>query len=242
MKKLICFVTVLALLLCGCGAKEEAQTPVSGQVKPLETTQATAPEAETEPAAPEGRPVSLGRMEGGEYINEYVGYGCKLSSDWTFYSAEELQELPANIADMLEGTEVGDTMEQYTQISDMVAENIHDLVTVNVQYTKLGMQERIAYAMLTEEQILEQVLAQKDMMIASYTQAGIEVSGMEMVKVTFLGQERFALRTSATIEEVPYFILQVFNYNLGQYSVVTTFGSYIEDNTLSLLDLFYPIG
>ena len=112
---------------------------------------------------------------------------------------------------------------------------------MNVQYTKLGMKERIAYALLTEEQILEQVLSQKDSMISSYAQAGIDVSAMEMVKVTFLGEERSALHTTATIENVSYYILQVFDYNLGQYSVVTTFGSYIEDNTRSMLELFYPV-
>lgn len=239
MKKLICLLSVLALLLCGCGGKESPEAPVSGQKEPAETTQ-PAP-AETEPTVPDGRPVSLGRIEGNEYINEYVGYGCKLSDDWMFYSAQELQELPGNIAELLEGTEVGDTMEQYTQISDMVAENVTDLLTMNVQYTKLGMKERIAYALLTEEQILEQVLSQKDSMISSYAQAGIDVSAMEMVKVTFLGEERSALHTTATIENVSYYILQVFDYNLGQYSVVTTFGSYIEDNTRSMLELFYPV-
>ena len=242
MKKLICLLTVLALLLCGCAG--ESEKDVSGQVIPQETVEAPAAETEkvTEPTAPDGRPVSLGRIEGGEYINEYVGYGCKLDNSWVFYSAEELQELPGNIAELLEGTEVGENMEQYTRLSDMMAENVDALLTMNVQYTKVGMQERIAYAVMSEQQILEQVLSQKDMMIDAYTQAGIDVDSMEMVEITFLGQTRHAIHTSAKIEEVPYYILQVFDYNLGQYTVVTTFGSYIEDNTASMLELFYPVG
>lgn len=235
MKKLICLLLVLPLVLCACGGSEK---PVSGQVVPVQTEAAP---AETTAPAPEDRPVSLGRMEGGEYINEYVGYGCKLDSSWSFYTAEELQELPGNIAELLEGTEMGENMEQYTQISDMMAENVEELVTMNVQYTKLGMQERLAYAMVSEEEILQQVLNQKDTMISAYAQAGIEVFSMEMVSVTFLGQPRHAIHTTAQIQGMDYFILQIFDHHLGQYSVVTTFGSYLEDKTEAMLDLFYPL-
>ena len=235
MKKMICLLLVLPLVLCACGGSEK---PVSGQVVPAQTE--AAPTETTAPAV-EDRPVSLGRMEGGEYINEYVGYGCKLDTSWAFYTAEELQELPGNIAELMEGTELGDNMEQYTQISDMAAENVDELITMNVQYTKLGMQERLAYAMVSEEEILQQVLNQKDTMTAAYAQAGIEVFAMEMVDVTFLGQPRHAIHTTAQIQGVDYFILQIFDHHLGQYSVVTTFGSYVEDKTESMLDLFYPL-
>lgn len=237
MKKLICLLTVLALLLCGCGGTEK---PVSGQVTPVET-EAAPQQTQAPETAPTENPVSLGRMEGGVYTNEYVGYGCTLDSNWVFYSAEELQELPENIAELMEGSELGDTMDQYTQISDMAAENVNELITMNVQYTKLNMQERIAYAMLTEEQILQEVLGQKDMMVAAYEQAGITVYDMELVEVTFLGQSRMAIHTTAEIQGVAYFILQIFDHHLGQYSVVTTFGSYVEDKTESMLELFYPL-
>lgn len=239
MKKLICLLMVLALLLCGCGG--ETEEPVSGQVAPAQTQPNLPEETVPEETAAKEKPVSLGRMEGGVYTNEYVGYGCTLDSNWVFYSAEELQELPENIAEMMEGSELGDTMEQYTQITDMAAENVNDLITMNVQYTKMGMQERIAYAMLTEEQILQEVLGQKDLMIDAYAQAGIEVSDMQMVEVTFLGQTRHAIHTTAAIQGVAYYTLQVFDNHLGQYSVVTTFGSYVQDNTESMLELFYPL-
>lgn len=233
MKKWICLLMILSLLLCGCSGQEDA--PVSGQVTPQETA---APETPTEPA----RTASLGRIEGGVYTNEYVGFGCELDSSWVFYSAEELQELPENVAEILEGTEVGDTMSEITQITDMMAENETELTTMNVLYTKLGVQERLAYAVLSEREILEQVLEQKDMLISSYAQAGIVVSDMEMVTVTFLGQERSAILTTASVQEIPYYILQLYNYDLGQYGVVTTFSSFLEDNTHSMLELFYAIG
>lgn len=228
MKKLFCILIALTLLLCGCAPREEA--PVAGQITPAQTE-----------AAEETRPVSLGRAEGGEYVNEYVGYGCSFGSGWTLYGADQLQELPDNIAEMMEGTEMGDKISQYTQITDMMAENVDQLTTVNVVYTQLGLQERLAYAVLSEKEILEQVLSQQDMLIESYAAAGIYVSDMELVTVTFLGQERYAIHTTATMQDVPYFILQVYDYHLGSYGVVTTFASFIEDNTAALPVLFYSL-
>ena len=42
-----------------------------------------------------------------------------------------------------------------------------------------------------------------------------------------------------SMEGVPYYTLQLFDYRLGQYSVTLTLASFVEDNTESLLDLFY---
>lgn len=233
MKKPVCLILCLCLLLCGCGGSAE---PQSGKVVPKETAAPT----ETQATEPE-RAASLGRIEGGEYINEYVGFGCRLDSNWTFYSAEELQTLPENIAEMMAGTEVGDAAAGLTQISDMMAENVEELATLNILYTKLTLQERLAYAALSEKAILEQILNQKDALTESYAQIGMEVTSMELISVTFLGQERWAIHTVGTSQSVPCYILQVYDCHLGQYSVVTTFTSFVEDKTSDMLDLFYPL-
>ena len=64
---------------------------------------------------------------------------------------------------------------------------------------------------------------------------------MESVKVSFLGQERTALKTEYTMEGVPYYTLQLFDFDLGQYSITLTLASFVEDNTADLLDLFYAV-
>ncbi len=245
MKKLICVFVILTLLLCGCGGSKEPEAGVvtpqetAAPEIPRETVQETVPQ--TEAPAETGHSASLGRMEGGVYTNDYVGFRCTLDSNWAFYTAEELQQLPENINELLEGTEVMEVSGELTQISDMMAENVNDLTTMNVLYTKMGMQERLAYAMLSEKEILEQVLSQKDMLISSYAQAGIQVSDMELVEVTFLGQPRYAIHTTSTANDVPYFTLQIYDYHLGQYGVVTTLASFVEDNTAGLLALFEPV-
>ena len=234
------FVRILAallalLLLAGCGAEPEE---VGGQLTPADDS--TTPVETTEVPDPEKK-AALGRLEGGVYTNSYTGYGCTLDENWTFYSAEELQELPENVAELMEGSELAETGDFLGQITDMMAENVNDLTTINVLYQKLSMQDRLVYMALNEEQIIDATLGQMDAMVDAYAQAGIMVDTMEKTTVTFLGEERTALLTSATIEGIPYYTLQLFDYHLGQYSVTLTLASYVENNTAQLLELFCEV-
>lgn len=245
MKKWIAVVLalILTLSMTACGGKEPSVSgkvePSSAETVPINTGKTESAEEEKEPA--EGNAVSMGRMEGGTYINEYTGYACDLNSNWTFYSAEELQDLPENVKEMLADTEIGDSMEGVTQFTDMMAENVEKLATVNVLYQKLSMQERLAYSLLDDEQILDEMLKLQDVMIEAYTQMGMEVESLEKTTVTFLGQERTALRTVSSVEGIAQYILQVYDYRLGQYSVTLTATTFGEDNTQWVLDQFYSL-
>lgn len=239
MKKLLAVFLVLSLLLAGCGA-EKTEAEVAGKLEPTNAPTENA-EVATEPVLEE-TPVSMGQLEGGTYTNAYAGFGCELGSDWLFYGAEDLQELPENVQELISDTELGDAMENISQFADMMAENVNEMVTVNVLYQKQNMQERVAFAMLSDEEILDATLEQKDMMIESYAQAGMIVESVEKCTVTFLGEDRMALRTVGTMQDVPFVIVQVFDYHLGQYSVTLTINSYIEDKSQQVLDLFYPVG
>jgi hypothetical protein len=228
-KRCLILVLTLALLLSACGSP--AKSDVSGSIRPAETVP-----AETE------RPVSMGRLEGGIYTNSYAGFGCNLDSSWTYYSAEELQELPENTMEMFKDSELMDSVDALNYFTDMMAENVDALTTMNVLYQKLSLEERMAYAMLEEGEILEQILAEMgDEMSDAYAQAGFLVESAETVTVTFLGQERTALKTAYTMEGVPYFTLQLFDFGLGQYSITLTLASFVEDRTADMLELFYAV-
>lgn len=251
---LILMVLLMAVtVFAGCSGDEpkniagtitQTEAPVSepaGETEPAaQPTEETAVEP-TEETVAEENPVSLGRMEGGVYTNEYAGFGCSLDSTWEYYTAEELQALPGEAADLFEGSEFGDALQELQQIADMKAESVEELASINILYQKLGLQERLTYAMMTEEQIIDATLEQKDLLVETYAQGGIDVSEMTKETVTFLGEEHTALRTVAQTEGIDYYVLQVFDYHLGEYSVTLTLGSFVEDKTAELLELFYKV-
>lgn len=230
--RMLALLLILALLLCGCGG--EGKENVGGDLTP---TQTAAPVETTVPV--EEKDVSMGLLEGGTYTNAYAGFGFTLDESWTIYPAEALQELPENVREMFEGTELENV--QISQFTDVMAENVDMMLTMNVLYQKLSMQERLVYAVMDDGDILDKTLAQYDTLVQAYANGGILVESMEKKTVNFLGEERVAMYTVATVQDVPYYILQIYDYDLGEYAIVTTFGSYFEDNTESMLDLFYTV-
>lgn len=253
---LILCLSLLLALLAGCDTDR-----IGGSLSSLDEddtpTKSTASQKETEDEEEEGTPNAgvseedpteeaenksyLGRMEGGIYENAYAGYGCKLDTSWTFYTAEELQELPEDVAELFEGSDVGDSISKYTQITDMMAENTKALTSINVLYQKLDATARLAFVGLDEEAVIDEVMKQSESMKTAYAQAGIEVISFEKVTVTFLGEEHTALLMSSTMQGVPYYTLQMMDYSLGQYSVTLTLASFQENTTEALLDLFYTV-
>lgn len=225
------------VMLAGCGRENAG---ISGQITPQSGQAENETEKQTE-AEPEDHKLSFGRIEGGVYENSYAGFGCELDSDWTFYSAEELQELPEDIQELFADSELGGEMENYPQISDMMAENTELLGSVNVLYTKMNVKERLAYMALSEEELIDTLLEQQDSLSEAYTQAGINVESMEKAEVTFLGEKHMALHTTAESGGYAYFVTQVFDYTRGQYGVTLTASSYLEDSTEEMLELFYKV-
>ena len=182
--------------------------------------------------------LSLGIIEGNVYTNQYVGLSCKLGSNWTYKTAEELQDLPDDISNMMSGSALGDAISRYNTLIDMQAENLQDLTSINVVYTKLPSSERAMYAKMTESEVIDSILAQKDMLIASYKQMGITVHSMKKVTVTFMGEEHTAMHMTADISGIAYYTLQFSYMHLGEYGATVTLASYQTDKTDSLLPIF----
>jgi len=245
MKKILALLLALTMV-CGMLAACGDTQPQGGNITPLPSESEPAPtetdpvptETESTPTESGEKEVSLGAMNGGVYTNTYVGFTCTLDENWAFATAEELQELPGNVSELFSDSEFADQLGG--QIFDMKAENVNELTTMNVLYQKLDMTTRLAYATMTEEQVIDATLAQKDTLIATFQSAGMEVTSIEKVTVTFCGKTRTAMLTSATMEGVPYYTLQIFSHDLGAYSVTTTFASYVENKTEDMLAMCSP--
>ena len=242
MKRSAFWALVLAVLLAGCA--ESAAGTAHTEPAAVPAIQETAPQA-TEPAPspePEGEhPMVLGRVEDGVYTNTYAGIGCRLGDGWSWATAQELQELSREVREALDGTAVGSAIQDGTQIYDMQAQNGQALTTTNVVFTKLSGKERLAYALMSDEDLIRSNLEQKDALVESYAKAGIIVTAMEAVQVSFLGERRTALRTESTYQGVAYYMLQAFDYRLGEFGMTLTVGSFQEDHTRELLELYNPL-
>ena len=182
--------------------------------------------------------VSLGQMQGGIYTNTYAGFQCALDENWTYKTAQELQELPDAAKDLFEGTALEAEMLDVTIISDMMAENLTTLSSMNVQYQKLDLAQRLIFATASDDQVIDETLKEKDSMIASFTQAGMSDVTIEKKTVTFLGEERPVIYTTCTVSGVPCYMIQILDYSKGSYGVALTLSTYMEDTTESLLALF----
>ena len=238
MKRLISalLALTLALALAGCSANKEPGGTITPKNEDTQET-TTAPAEETTEAT-----VSLGRMEGGVYTNEYAGFACSLDESWQYYTAEELQDLSDLTQEQLQDSALAEQTGKFDQITDMMAENYELLASINVNYTRLSVSDRVTFSTISEETLIDTTLLQKDDMIQSYAQSGIQVSSMEKTQVSFLGEQHYAIHTVATIEDTPYYLIQLFCFNLGgQYNVTLTLASFVEDNTAGLLELFYPV-
>ena len=241
---LLSMILVLALLT-GCNSEVpggslstlETEPPTAAQTE----TQGAAQEETVEDTAPAENESYLGRMEGGIYENTYTGYGCKLDTNWTFATAEQLQELPDNVAELFKDTELEEATQKYTQITDMLAENANDLTSINVLYQKLDAATRLAFLGMSSEEIADALLADIETYKTAYADAGIDMQSMEKVQVTFLGKEHTALFMTSTFQGIPYYTLQIQDYSLGQYGVTLTLASFQENKTESLLELFYAL-
>ena len=222
---MILCIAMCASLLAGCGGGEANHTP--------ETTVAPT-------NAVAEKTVTLGTLDGNTYTNTYAGFGFSLDENWTTYPADQLQVLPEDMEAMFAGTDLEN--QEFSTIMDFMAENVTDLTTMNMNYTSLSMQERLAYAMMNDEELLDQMLDNYyDTLVDSYANVGIAVESIEKKQVTFLGKERVAMYTVASVEDVPYYILQIYEYGLGAYGLTLTLGSYLEDNTEGLLELYYTV-
>ncbi len=226
--------------------KDDADATPTEAAKDEEPKATEAPEATEEPEvteAPEvteddGKTTSLGRVQGGVYVNEYMGISCNLDSNWEFYTAEELQELPENVADMFAGTAMEDEMSDLNYITDMSAENMTDLTSMNIIYQKMTVQERLAFKTMTNSDVVDGMLSQKDFLISTYAQTGINVTEFVKKTVNFCGEDRDAIYMVSDVNGVAYYALQIFDYSLGEYSVTMTVSSFVEDKTDELLTLF----
>ena len=159
-------------------------------------------------------PFSPGTVENGVYTNSYAGFGCRLEENWICSDTDPF---------------------------DLLLEKESIQSGIRITHTRLSAAEYIRCQFQSEEQKLDSILAQKEQIIQHYKTEGIAISSLNAESVTFLGEERRALRCEAAMDGIPYYLLQLHNFDAGAYGITLTVFSFYQDHTPEILDLFYPV-
>ena len=104
---LLALVMMLSVFMTGCNKDDKDDTK----------------EDPTTPTVAEGVDpnLSLGVIKDYTYTNNYIGIGLTLDSSWTMADAKELQDLPDEVEDKLNGTLLGSAMKNVSYYMDMQA-------------------------------------------------------------------------------------------------------------------------
>ena len=103
MKKLLALLLCLALVLSFAACSPVSNDSIRGSV-----TQKPSADADNDDTADEETPeFSIGVNTGNKWENSYLGLGCKLSDEFTFYDDDEIEELNRNTMQSL-GESLGD--------------------------------------------------------------------------------------------------------------------------------------
>lgn len=183
---------------------------------------------------------SLGTWNGKTYTNEYAGFKITFDNNWTYLSANELQEMPDTIQGLVDDTTLGQLMTQFTQVMDLNAADNLTGNSTNVVYQNIPAEQKSLLAGMSDEEVVELQLMSKELLEETYAAMGIEVTTMEKTTVNFLGKTVYALKTTASYSGLDVYMVQLAWYNLGDWSVSLTITTYINDATQEVLNMYKP--
>ena len=94
---------------------------------------------------------TVGTVEGRIYENPFIGIGCNLSDEWTYFTNEQIMQ-QNNVAAELAGEEYKQLMANATVFADMFASHSDQVSTVGVNIEKI---DKVELAVLNIKSYLE---------------------------------------------------------------------------------------
>ena len=176
-----------------------------------------------------------GSTTGGVYTNEFIGIGCELDENWTYYNDAELSELNGLVSDALSDEELAEMLENSKTVYDMFALADEGLTTINVVIENIGV---INGATMDENDYIEKSL--------ELTKSGLESMGFtnvsaEKATMEFAGVERAGIAIVGEYSGAPVYEKMVC-IKIGNYMADITVCSFNEDITAKLMSFFYTLG
>ncbi len=234
MKKLIAILlaAIMLLSIAGCGKKEPASDIFTFDDV---DTEAAAEEKEEKEDESEEAEFELGVITENTYENSFIGYGLKISDDWTFYNKAQINQLNGLVADMVDDEQLKEQLKNSSVIYDMYAASSDGLQTMNVTLENIGA---FYASLMTEDDYIDNSLKTLPSILVS---AGYsEDMEIEKVTVNFAGRERNGVKIKASIYGKEIYQLMMVT-KAGNYMVLCTLTSFVTDNTEELAGWFYAV-
>lgn len=112
---------------------------------------------------------------------------------------------------------------------------------IQLVYQKLSPEDIQAYASMNEEEAIDFVISLMDDPSTLADGLKTVVTKVEKTTVNFLGQEHYAIKYYMKEDDVDVYMVQLIDHSRGSYAVTLSLGTYVEDNTQAVADLFFPL-
>jgi len=178
------------------------------------------------------REICLGVVYEDMYYNDYLYLCMDIPYNWSYKTAEELQELPTTSRELF-------TDHEWYQIMDFSAASADQTKSIDIMYQYVKPEVKAVYDMMTEEQCVDLMLDNSDSLIENYESLGLTVSYIKKETRTFCDEERTVMVMKGELQgEVVYMITLTF-FHTTDAMVLMNFVSAGEDNSQELMDLFW---
>ncbi len=222
MKRFLTVLLAMALVMSFASCSKD-EGDVTGSVETSTQTSAETDEA-----------FEKGGVSQQTYKNEFIGIGCTLDDDWTFYTDDQIAQLNGIAADAMD-EEVAEMIANATIIYDMFAENTATAENVNINLEKLT---RAKVLMLDIETTFK---SQTPSLKSTYENMGATEFSYTIEKTSFTGKDQVSMKVKAKINGVDMYQTMV-ALKTGQYLTNICATSYQTDTTEEVLGKFFSLG
>lgn len=223
MKKFFVFLLALVMLvsLCACSLEDDIRGEISTNPTPsTDTTEHTSTEPE----------FSLGQTANNTYTSEFLGLSCTLSSDWRFYTDEEILQMN-NISGEFMDEDLKEALKNATVIYDMAAINDQTYSNINVNLEKLTV---LQAATLDIPAVLK---SQFPSIKTAFANMGYSDITVESTTVTVDGKEFAGAKLTAKINGIDFYQI-IFSFQKGLYMANVSVACAETDETEAILGCF----
>ncbi len=222
----------LILSLAACGSED-----ISGNVVAPGTKTDTSGTIDKAPVPTEDT-YEIGSTDGGIYTNDFVGIGCKLDENWTFYNEKQLAELNGVLVDALDDKDLAEeytkSMESGKTVYDMCAGSKDGLALINIVIENLGV---MYGATLDESGYIDLSM---DTLKKTLDSAGMLNTTIAKISVDCAGAARSGFEVYGEKDGISVYEKAIC-IKTGNYMAIITVCSYTKDITDDLASLFYSL-